>query len=140
MDAMLANTSWGVSKTDVLDAPSNYFINNYWTQAHFDLFGHISGAYRINDDPALNLANLKYLDSGKPIVTYCYTGQTSAITSGWLEVLGYNALSLLYGANGIVHSALIVDAPKVTWGGTGSASDLNFGYYDKDGTFYDPIP
>ncbi|MBK7410100.1 MAG: rhodanese-like domain-containing protein [Saprospirales bacterium] len=137
---MLANSAWSVSRDDVLATPSNYFINNYWTQAAWDLFGHINGAYRINED--LSLATLKYLDPSKTIVTYCYTGQTSSITSAWLNVMGYDAKSLSYGANAIVHSALLANPSytKVAWGGADSGSNLNFGYYDKDGTFFDPIP
>lgn len=137
---MLANTAWGASRDDVLANPGDYFINNYWTQAAWDAFGHINGAYRINED--LGLANLKYLDPSKTIVTYCYTGQTSSITTAWLNVLGYDAKSLSYGANAIVHSALLANPSytKVAWDGPDSGSNLNFGYYDKDGTFYDPIP
>ncbi|MDV7392921.1 rhodanese-like domain-containing protein, partial [Arthrospira platensis SPKY1] len=134
---MLTNTAWTVTKTDVLASPSNYFVNNYWSQEHYDLFGHITGAYRIFED--LKLDGVKYLDPSKAIVTYCYTGQTSAITSAWLEVLGYDAKSLMFGANGIVHSQLLVGAPKVTWGGDGSGFNLNFGYYDKDGNLHDKL-
>jgi rhodanese-related sulfurtransferase len=138
--AMLGNSSWTASRDDVLANPTNFFINNYWTQAPWDLFGHINGAYRINEE--LNLTGLKYLDPSKTIVTYCYTGQTSSITSAWLDVLGYNAKSLSYGANAIVHSALLANPSytKFAWGGPDSGSNLNFGYYDKDGTFFDPIP
>ena len=137
---MLANTSWGASRDEVLANPGDYFINNYWTEAAWTAFGHINGAYRINED--LSLANLKYLDPSKTIVTYCYTGQTSSITSAWLDVLGYDAKSLSYGANAIVHTSLMANPSytKFTWGGPDSGSNLNFGYYDKDGTFYDPVP
>lgn len=140
LTSMLANTSWTASRDDVLATPANYFINNYWTQAAWDLFGHINGAYRINEE--LSIDGLKYLDPSKTIVTYCYTGQTSSITGAWLEVLGYNAKSLSFGANAIVHSALMANPSytKFAWGGPDAGSSLNFGYYDKDGTLYNPVP
>lgn len=140
VQALLANSSWGVSKTNVLDNPENYFVNNKWSEDSWSSFGHVKGAFRIDED--LKLANLKYLNSGKPVVTYCYTGQTSAITSAWLEVLGYDAKSMLFGANGIVWSQLknSDSKAKVSWHGTGSASQLNFGYYDADEELVPPAP
>ena len=132
--------SWTVSKTDVLENPENYFVNNYWPIESWDEYGHIDGAYRVNEE--LGLAGLKYLDPGATIVTYCYTGQTSAIVTGWLDVLGYDGRSLMFGANGIVHSKLVASevggGHKKSWHGEGSASECNFGYYDADGNLYGP--
>ena len=126
----LQNTSWGISKTDVLENPANYFLNNMWPITSWDEFGHITGAYRLNED--LSLAGLKYVDPDATVVTYCYTGQTSAIISSWLEVLGYDARSLVFGANSIVHSKLVVsdtdNAKKKSWQGEGSASTNMFEY------------
>ena len=34
---------------------------------------------------------------------YCYTGQTSANMAAYLRVIGYNAKSLLFGANGMIY-------------------------------------
>jgi len=85
---------------------------------------------------------VKYLDPGQTIVTYCYTGQTSAITTLWLDVLGYNGRSLMFGVNGINHSgmkgSMVGSANKKSWHGEGSASELNFGYYDKAGNLHGP--
>ncbi len=126
--AKMLTLDWQVTNTEVLDAPGDYFINNKWSQSSWDTYGHITGAYRINED--LKVDGLKYLDSSKPMVTYCYTGQTSAITTAWLQVCGYeNARSLLFGANGINWSELRDgDAHKKSWHGAGSASELNFEY------------
>ncbi len=133
--------AWTVSKTDVLENPSSYFINNKWPLASWSEYGYINGAYRIDED--LNLNGLNNLDPNKQCVTYCYTGQTSAITTAWLDVLGYNGRSLMFGANGIVHSKLLVgtagSAPKKSWKGEGSASNLNLGYYDADGVVHNPL-
>lgn len=140
VQAMLTNSSWGVSKTTVLDNPENFFVNNKWPEAAWSSFGHVKGAFRIDED--LKIANLKYLDGSKQVVTYCYTGQTSTITSAWLEVLGYEAKSLMFGANGIVWTGLknADDYKKFAWHGTGAASELNYGYYDADNEFIPPAP
>ena len=109
--------------------------------ASWDAYGHINGAYRIDEE--LNINGLKYLDPSATIVTYCYTGQTSAITTAWLHALGYNnSKSLMFGVNGINHSDLVVgtagSAHKKSWKGEGSGSENNFGYYDSDGNFFGP--
>jgi rhodanese-related sulfurtransferase len=128
---------WTVSKTDVLANPANYFINNKWSLTSWDAFGHINGAYRIDED--LTLDNLKNLDPDQLLVTYCYTGQTSSITTAWLDVLGYDGRSLLFGANGIVHSNMVGSSVAAKcWKGAGSGSAMNFGYYDGTGSMHDP--
>ena len=76
--------------------------------------GHIAGAYRISP---LTLAGNEYkaLDPTKTIVTYCWTGQTSALVTAYLNVLGYDAKSLKFGTNGMIYSNL--ESHK--WGGSG---------------------
>ena len=94
-----------VSGSDVLASPGNYFINNYFSEADYSGFGHIANAYRINP---LTLAGNQYLnlnpDANAKIATYCYTGQTSAVVTAWLRVLGYDAYSLTYGVNGLYNT------------------------------------
>lgn len=132
--------SWTISKTDLLDNPASYFINNKWPIASWDAFGHVKDAYRI--DELLNLDGVKFLDPGATVVTYCYTGQTSAITTIWLDALGYNGRSLMFGANGIAHSKLVGSdvgsAKKKSWHGEGSGSQLNYGYYDASDNLHGP--
>ncbi len=103
--AMLAGGFKGVSGATVTATPGNYFINNYWTTGDIEHYGHITGAYRILP---LSLAGGEYLnlDPSKQIVTYCWTGQTSSMVTAYLNVLGYNALSLKFGANSLIYSTL----------------------------------
>lgn len=91
--------------TDVLNNPSNYFINNYFSEADYGGFGHVVNAQRI--------LPLKFADNsinnldpapGAKVVTYCYTGQTSAVITAYLRVLGYDAYSLTFGMNGMYSS------------------------------------
>ena len=125
VDAILS-LGWTQGNADVLAAPENYFINNYWSESSWNTYGHIPGAYRINEN--LGLAGLSGLDpEAETLITYCYTGQTSALITGWLHILGYeNAKSLVYGANAIVAGGTI---PAKSWHGDGSASQLNYGYF-----------
>lgn len=87
-----------VQPADVLANPGNYFINNYFSETDYTGFGHVNGAYRIN--PLLvGEGQVNYLDPSKEVLTYCYTGQTSAAITAYLRVIGYNAKSIMWGMN-----------------------------------------
>lgn len=103
--AMLAGGFQGVNAVDVLAAPANYFINNYWAEADMTTYGHIAGAYRISP---LTVAGdeISYLDPDQTVVTYCWTGQTSSMITAYLTVLGYTAKSLKFGANNMIYDNL----------------------------------
>lgn len=102
---MLENGFKGVANSAVLDNPANYFINNFWALSDVEHYGHISGAYRIQPF-TLAAGNDKNLDPSKQVVTYCWTGQTSSMMTAYLTVLGYDAASLKFGANGMIFSNL----------------------------------
>lgn len=104
VEAVVAKGFQTISGGEVLANPNAYFINNYFSEQDYQAFGHVSSAYRILP---LNLADDTYkaLDpEANTIVTYCYTGQTSAVITATLNVLGYEAKSLLFGMNGLYHS------------------------------------
>lgn len=105
VDFMVANGFQGVVCTDVLDNPTQYFITNYWAATDVEHYGNIKSAYRINP---LTLAGEEYknLDVAETIVTYCWTGQTSSMITAYLNVLGYNAKSLKFGTNSMIHDNL----------------------------------
>ncbi|MBN2747039.1 MAG: rhodanese-like domain-containing protein [Bacteroidales bacterium] len=95
-----------VTAAEVLAAPADYFINNYWAEADVTTYGNIKGAYRISP-LTLEGGEYKYLPTdGRPLVTYCWTGQTSSMMTAYLKAIGYNAKSLLFGANGMIYSNL----------------------------------
>ena len=100
VNTLLTGGFKGVTPIDVLDTPTNYFINNYWDEADVTDYGNIDGAYRIKP---LDLSNL---DAGETIVTYCWTGHTSSMITAYLTVLGYDAKSLKFGANGMIYDDL----------------------------------
>lgn len=118
---MLSEGFKGVTNTDVLNNPEDYFINNYWAEADVEHYGHITGAYRVMP---LSIENgeIKNIDPTKTAVTYCWTGQTSSMVTAYLNVIGYNAVSLKFGANGMIYTDLeshkfvtpTVDLPVIT--------------------------
>ena len=90
-----------MTNTHTFLTPDNYFILNYWSEAHYNLM-HIPGAVQYTPGADLTLDTyLKTLPTDKPIAVYCYTGQTSAHVAAYLRVLGYDAKTILYGVNGM---------------------------------------
>lgn len=110
VEAVVAAGFKTASKSDVLGNPGNYYINNYFSTAHYDGFGHVDGAVRVNP---LLIDDFDNLDPNGKVVTYCYTGQTSAVITAYLNVCGFDAYSLTFGING-----MITDHPFWNTGGT----------------------
>jgi len=90
----------------------DYYIINYWPNAEYLDPGHIEGSiqYTPSDDLPLD-AFLKTLPTDKTVVVYCYTGQNSARVAAYLRVIGFDAKSLKFGANGMIHE----DMTKSKW-------------------------
>jgi rhodanese-related sulfurtransferase len=95
----------GVTGISVLDNPTDYFINNYWAITDVEHYGNIKDAHRIKP-LTLKDAEYVYLNPDATVVTYCWTGQTSSMITAYLTVLGYDAKSLTYGTNSLIHSNL----------------------------------
>lgn len=88
------------------NSSTNYTVN-YWSQAHYDV-GHIPGAVQYSPKESFALSQeLKTLPTNKTVVVYCYTGQTSASMTAYLKVLGYDAKTLLFGANGMMYDVMV---------------------------------
>ena len=100
--------SWAtITASTVFENPDNYFIINYWPEIEYLDPGHIPGAYQFTPKSSLKKSTqLKYLPTNKQIVIYCYSGQTSAQVAAYLQIIGYNAYSLLYGVNGFAYNSL----------------------------------
>ena len=95
------------------DNLDDYYIINRWPNAEYLDPGHVEGAtqYTPKQDFATD-AFLKTLPTDKTIVVYCYTGQGSANLVAYLSLVGYDAKSLKYGTNAMIHD----DMPKSAWG------------------------
>ncbi len=91
----------------------NYYIVNYWADADYNK-GHLPNAIQYVPRSDLKIStNLLTLPTNKPILFYCYTGQTSATVGVFLKLLGYDVKSLTFGVNSINH----------TWMGANSISN-----------------
>jgi len=85
---------------------TNYTVN-YWKTSHYN-FKHLPGAVQYTPKTTLSVTQeLNTLPTDKTVVVYCYTGQTSAYMVAYLKVLGYDAKSLLYGANGMMYDDML---------------------------------
>jgi rhodanese-related sulfurtransferase len=86
---------------------NNYYVVNYWSEADYTGLGHVPGAVQYTPKTSLKLsADLKTLPTDEEVVVYCWTGQTSAFLTAYLRILGYNAKSLKFGANGMIYDDL----------------------------------
>jgi rhodanese-related sulfurtransferase len=87
---------------------SDYYVINYWSPELYEKIGHIPGAvnYSPKEQPFKSNTDLLTLSTQIPNVLYCFTGQTSAYASGYLRILGYDARSLLFGANGLIYDRM----------------------------------
>ncbi|MEZ4388195.1 MAG: rhodanese-like domain-containing protein [Candidatus Krumholzibacteriia bacterium] len=113
VNAMLAGGFQAVSFSSISDDLDNYFIINYFTEDQYDgtaadTPGHIEGAYQFTPRASLGLDQmLNNLPTDQDIVVYCWTGQTSSQITAYLNMLGYHAFSLAYGANALFHTELL---------------------------------
>lgn len=104
-----------ITKDAVFGNLTGNYIVNYWPEAQYTDPGHIPGAVQYTPKQTLSLAaDLKTLPTDKPVVVYCYTGQTSAFLAAYLRIVGYNAKSLLFGANGMIYDEMVA-ASMTTW-------------------------
>lgn len=95
-----------ISHSAVFTNLNSYYIVNYWPLDHYNM-GHIPGAVQYTPRNDLKSTTyLKTLPTDKPIVVYCYTGQTSAQVVAFLRVLGYDAKSLIYGTNAMIYDQM----------------------------------
>jgi len=111
VQVMLTTSGWSVSGADVLAAPADYSIYNYWGETDYLALGHFAGAYQYSP---ISFANVNALNPDNSNLIYCYTGQTSSITTAWFNVLGYNVKSISFGVNGLKYDALVA-AEKAHW-------------------------
>jgi rhodanese-related sulfurtransferase len=127
LEARVAEVVAGGFKTvtpeDVLANPGDFFINNYFSEADYTGFGHIDGAVRIQP-MLIGEGQINYNDPEEKVVTYCYTGQTSAAITSFMRVLGYDAYSMVFGMNKLNHSNS--SWTQNQWGVSANPKDLPY--------------
>ena len=123
-------TPASISNATVFGSLSTYQIVNYWpaTQYSDAALGHVPGAMQYEPKVSMKLAaDLTTLPTNKPIVVYCYTGQTSAFLAAYLRLLGYDAKSLLYGTNGMIYDKMVAKGGMSVF----TANEIKGYEYDK---------
>jgi rhodanese-related sulfurtransferase len=97
----------GTTNQTVFGNLNGHYIINYWAESDYSEIGHIPGAIQYTPKQSLNTgADLLTLPTDQKVVVYCWTGQTSAAIATYLRILGYDAKSLLFGANGMIYNEL----------------------------------
>jgi rhodanese-related sulfurtransferase len=72
--------------------------------------GHVDGAFQLTPGNVTTTTSLSGLHPTETNVLYCWTGQTSAFTGFYLGALGYDVVSLKFGANALMHDNLTSNA------------------------------
>lgn len=74
--------------------------------------GHAAGTIHYADEQFFELRSVQYLQTlptDRAILIYGYNGQLSACMTAYLRVLGYDAISLEFGANQIFYNRMLDD-------------------------------
>jgi len=105
----------GITAQAVFQDLNKLYIANYWTEAQYLDPGHIPGAYQYTPKQSLKYSeDLTTLPTDKTVVIYCHTGTQSSMLAAFLRLLGYDAKSLLYGANSMIYDKM-VEKNLSTW-------------------------
>jgi rhodanese-related sulfurtransferase len=92
-----------------------YYVMCYWPEEKYTKNGHLPGATQYTPKKSLHKAGeLNTVPRDKSSIIYCYSGQHSVFVAAYLRMLGYDAKSLVYGANGFIHSVMAQTEPRPT--------------------------
>ena len=82
------------------DTSNDPTIISVRSQDHYEGVGHIEGAIWLDVKTMFGQDGLVGVDPDRPVVVYCYTGQTASQVTAALNMLGYDASNLLFGMQG----------------------------------------
>jgi len=114
IELMLSNGFKTMASDDIWGNQDDYQIHNFWAEEDYTAYGHFSTAFQYKP---IAFDNVEAVDSEGPTLIYCFTGQTSSMVTAWLNVLGYDAQSVLFGVNRINYDELEA-ASKPHWHGS----------------------
>jgi rhodanese-related sulfurtransferase len=104
-----------ISFEELMDNQDEYFIVSYWPEARYKS-GHLTGSVRYQPRDFLKKDRfLNTLPTDKTIVIQCYMGSHANFVIMYLRILGYEAKSLLYGANNFIHSVMMAEERPGRW-------------------------
>ena len=82
------------------DTSNDPTIISVRSQDHYEGVGHIEGSIWLDAKTMFGQDGLVGVDPERPVVVYCYTGQTASQVTAALNILGYDASNLLFGMQG----------------------------------------
>jgi len=95
----------------------NAYYSIFYIQKPKFYVAHVKGSHQYTPRKDLSLdARLTELPADQPITVYCKTGHTSGNVTAYLDMLGYKAHSLMFGAGGFMYSL---------WKSKGWMGDIN---------------
>ena len=95
--------------------PNSVMLINYFSEAAY-ADGHLPNAYQYTPKSSiLTTGDLNTLPTDMPVAFYCYTGQTSAQVAAYLQMAGYDAMTVMYGVNGMCYDDTTIN--DVQWHG-----------------------
>lgn len=96
--------SFHVDYEEIRQSPDEYTVIAYVPADWFEMSVHPKGT--VNFPPKVSLKAGGPVESITPeskIAVYCFNGHHSAHATAWLRMMGYDARSILYGANSFMH-------------------------------------
>ena len=95
----------------------NAYYSIFYIQKPKYYAAHVKGSVQFTPRKDLSLdTRLTEIPADKPVLIYCKTGHTSGNATAYLDMLGYKAHSLMFGAGGFMYSL---------WRQKGWMSDIN---------------
>ncbi len=83
----------------------NAYYSIFYIQKPKYYAAHVKGSIQFTPRKDLSLdTRLTEIPADKPVVIYCKTGHTSGNATAYLDMLGYKAHSLMFGAGGFMYS------------------------------------
>lgn len=97
-----------------MEDPGSWYLMAYWPEAIY-MRGHLPGAIRYQPRRSLRFGeSLSTLPADQPVIVQCFAGNHSNFVTMYLNILGYDARSMVYGANSFMYSILEAnDSPGV---------------------------
>lgn len=96
----------GIMAGDLYADPDydQWYIINYFPNTEYNA-GHLPGARQyVPTQDILSTAALNTLPTDQKIAVYCWTGQTSAQVTAYLNMLGYDAYSVKFGVQNMCYT------------------------------------
>jgi rhodanese-related sulfurtransferase len=103
VDAYFSGGTKNISAADLYDnlsdgdSSNDPWIISVRSQEDYETRGHIPGAVWMDYKTMFTTDALGNVPDNRPIVVYCYTGQTASQVTSMLNAMGYDASNMLFG-------------------------------------------